>query len=307
MKLLVTILLLFILGGVIILAVSMVSEPAAAVYAAQVPSSTATPSGSPAPWTWPTSTPVTAVPTTPTPPLPPVTRPTGPTATWGPTWTQLPTRTPSTPYPTCCGPTRTPGAYPTLPSATAYPPGPTEGTIPADQPTHPAEPGLPTGTPTILPTPAYPGTHLTLGQAVSPGTAEPGQVVTVQVSLLNDGTDLAPRVVMEVQFPAYLQPGDIATVPAATTEWKGKTLWVAWGDLPAGTTVVLKVNAIMTAQATDGEGIQVRVQDYGLEEQISPPAPPPVLPSTGVGIGWTLLGFAGLLLAGGLLLRRSRR
>jgi hypothetical protein len=125
----------------------------------------------------------------------------------------------------------------------------------------------------------------------------------------NNGTGVAHNVVVDVQVPLGLTPGQIVVDPPAPATWTGNTLWVAWGDLGPGSVVKVDIPAIVGTTVSGDVVSTARVQEYGLTAQAILHVQPQLLPPTAGAAPFLWAGglfFAGVLVIVGLLLRSRR-
>ena len=120
----------------------------------------------------------------------------------------------------------------------------------------------------------------------------------------NDGTGVARDVVLAVQLPAGLAAQSVTISPPAASEWTGKILWVAWGELEPGASATVELHVLAVPGASGPSEVIASIPDYGVESHADLDIQPQVLPETGVPTtpwwGWAAL--VGALVLGGMML-----
>jgi uncharacterized repeat protein (TIGR01451 family) len=174
--------------------------------------------------------------------------------------TETPPVDPASPTPV--PPTATVAITPVPPTNTPAPPTdtplPATNTpiVPTDAPPRDREGQQPTATPTATPllvatatvTPTLPAADPAISKSVSPASAIVGQSVTYTILVVNQGGSPASGVVVEDTLPAFLAIGEVSATRGQVTV-SGQTVRVEIGDLAAGETVEIRVNARVTAPA----------------------------------------------------------
>jgi uncharacterized repeat protein (TIGR01451 family) len=205
-------------------------------------------------------------------------------------------------------PTDTPLPTATLPGPTVTPPPPSE----TPQPTVPpptSTPGPTSPRPPIAPTEPLPSAYLVLTHAVAPDSAAPDDTVVYHTTVTNTGATVAHNVVVDIEIPLGLAPGQFTITPSAPATWAGNTLWVAWGDLAPGGAFQVDIPATVGTAVSGDVVSTAQVQEYGLAGQAVLHVRLALLPTTATVVSWVGFGtlcFAGALVVVGLLLRRSR-
>lgn len=177
-----------------------------------------------------------------TPPIePPTSTPVTPTTPPDPPTATLPPATPTATLPPE-PPTATPP--PVIPTEPPDDGGDVGGEEPREQPTATPEP---TATPTAAPLP--PAADPTISKSVSPSAAVVGDSVTYTILVTNQGGAPASGVVVEDTLPGFLDVGEVSATRGQVSV-SGQSVRVEIGDLAAGESVEIRVQARVRAAAT---------------------------------------------------------